>query len=272
MIRHSKKRPLLVVIAAILLLNIAFLLRIKFVEKFADFSAFRVVFYPSKLTINFFGYIALKLNKIYDLSLAHDQLQLERSKRLVLEAENSLLKQKIASLERLESLEKVKKEYPFQIEITKIIGRNPLFWHQYIIVEGGEDRNFTVGMPVITKDGLVGKITKVYPEYSKVLLLIDPEFSVDVRGYDSNVLALCSGVGTSVMKISYVPRFEEMSVGEVLVTSGLDKSFPEGIPVGYLIEVNKPFGAYFLDAYVIPVVDVLKITEVMVVKDFGKKK
>jgi len=268
----NKRRLLITLVAAFLLLNLAFLFKVEIINRIANISVFKVVFFPSRVSIMFFDYVGEKYAKLKMLSRSYDMLQIEKKEKQLLEVENRFLKEKLLSLERINSLEELKNKYPFKIEISKIIGRNPLFWHQHIIIEGGTDRGFQPGMPVMTKDGLVGKITVVYPEHSKVLLLIDPEFSVDVRGQDSGVLALCSGVGTSVMKINYVPRFEELKLGEMLVTSGLDMAFPPGIPVGYLIEINKPFGAYFLDAYVIPVVEILKVREVMVVKEFGKKK
>ncbi len=268
----NRKRLVLFLIAVFLLFNILFLFKIELVNRFAGFSVFRIIFYPSRLALGAVNFLADRVTKIKQLSRAYDMFVMEKKQREILEAENRLLKEKLSSFERLNSLKEIEKKYPFRIETSRIIGRNPLFWHQHVLIEGGKDREFSPGMPVMTKDGLVGKITQVFSDYSQVLLVIDPEFSVDVRGENSGVLALCSGIGTSIMKINYVPRFEELKLGEMMVTSGLDMAFPEGIPVGYLIEVNKPFGAYFLDAYVIPVVDVLKIREVMVIKEFGKKR
>lgn len=269
---QTKKRLFAVIITAFLLFNIAFLFKIGLVNKLANISIIKIIFLPSRAALHLIDYTTEKITKAKMLSVAYDMFLKEKKERQILEAENTLLKEKISSLERIAALDDLKKRYPFKIEISKVVGRNPLFWHQHILIEGGNNRGFEPGMPVMAKEGLIGKITVVYPEYSKVLLLIDPEFSVDVRGQDSNVLALCSGIGTSVMKINYVPRFEELKVGEMVVTSGLDMSFPQGIPVGYLIEVNKPFGAYFLDAYIIPAVDVLKIREVMVITSYGKLK
>lgn len=267
-----KKRLLVFLISAFLLLNLAFLFKIELINKFANISIFQLFFYPSKMALRSIDFVGEGIDKLKKLSRAYDMLIIERREREKLEVENLLLKEKVMSLERMKTLEEFRKRYPFKIEYSRVISRNPVFWHQHVIIEGGEDKEFKPGMPVMTKDGLVGKITMVYKEYSRVLLLTDPEFSVDVRGVDSEILALCSGLGVSVMKINYVPRFEEFKIGELVVTSGLDMSVPPGIPVGYLIEVNKPFGSYFLDAYVIPVVDVLKLRDVIVIKEFSVAK
>lgn len=220
------------------------------------------------------GFMAQSMNLVNSIINAKRILQENEELRRKIDAinlENMFLKKEIINLERLNNIENYAKKFPFSVEISKVVGRNPKLWHQYLIIDGGKDRQFTPGMPVITKDGLIGKITEVYDNYSKILLLVDPDFSVDVRGEKSGVLALCSGIGTSVLKINYVPKFEDLVLGETLVTSGLDGAFPEGIPVGYVVEINKPFGDYFLDAYVVPVVDILKVREVIIVKTFPRK-
>lgn len=232
---------------------------------------FKVILFPSYVVKSLSTHSMNFLKSVVNAKKILRENEELRRKNDALNLENMFLKKEVANFERINNIESYAKKFPFSVEISKVVGRNPKLWHQYLIIDGGENKQFLPGMPVITKDGLIGKITEVYDSYSKILLLIDPDFSVDVRGEKSGVLALCSGIGTSVIKINYVPKFEDLVLGETLVTSGLDGAFPEGIPVGYVIEINKPFGDYFLDAYVIPVVDILKVKEVIVVKSFPRK-
>lgn len=231
---------------------------------------FRFLIYPAYTLNKSLIYLGEKKDKILNLSKAYDELQNLKKQNLALQSEILLMKKQLESLESQLGLEKLKKNYPFTINVTKVVARNPLLWHQYVIIDGGEDNGFKEGMPVITKEGLVGKISEVYQSTSKVLLLVDQDFACDVRGEKSDILALVSGTGTSVLKLNYVPKYEEFTAGETLVTSGFDNSFPQGIPVGYIVEINKPFGSYFLEAYVIPYVDVLRLKEVMVIKDYKR--
>lgn len=257
----------------ILLLGNLFYLSFSNKFSFLDKSPlFRIFIYPAYLANKTVYYLSDKKNKLLNLSKAYDELEYEKRQNYILETEISLLKKQIESLETQLNIEKTKKIYPFSIEVTKVIGRNPLLWHQFVIIDGGRDKGFSPGMPVITKEGLVGKIIEVYENSSKVLLLIDQDFACDVRGDKSNILALSSGTGTSIMKLSYVLKFEEFLPGETLVTSGLDNSFPPGIPVGFIVEISKPFGSYFLEAFVMPYVDVLRLKEVMVIKGFKREK
>ncbi len=256
----------------LLSLNLFFLGFSNKYKSLAEQSFFRFLIYPAYLLNNFFIYIGEKKDKIYNLSRAYDELEMVRKENLALKSETLLMRKQIESLENLLNLDKQKKIYPFTISVSKVVARNPLLWHQFIVIDGGNDSNYRPGMPVITNDGLVGKISEVYQNTSKVLLLVDQDFACDVRGEKSDILALLSGTGTSVLKLNYVPKYEEFLPGETLVTSGYDNSYPEGIPVGYIVDINKPFGSYFLEAFVMPYVDVLRLKEVMVIMDYKKKR
>lgn len=262
------RRVFYTLLIILLILNIFYLVYTNKYKSAGYFNYFRFLIYPAYVFNKSFILIKEKKDKLFNLSRAYDELQKTKKENLILQSEISFLKEKIKNLESQLNLENTKKNYPFTIFVTKVIARNPLLWHQFIIIDGGKDSGFEEGMPVITKEGLVGKISEIYAKTSKVLLLVDQDFACDVRGEKSNILALASGTGTSVLKLNYVPKYEDFSPGETLVTSGLDTSFPPGIPVGYIVEINRPFGSYFLDAYVIPYVDVLRLKEVMVIKNF----
>lgn len=264
------RRVLYALLIVLLSLNLFYLGFSNKYKSLNSLSFLRFLIYPSYLLNKSFIYLVEKKDKLLNLSKAYDESEILRKQNLILQSEILLMKKQIESLENQLNIEKLKKNYPFEINASKVIGRNPLLWHQFVIIDGGEDNGFKEGMPVITKDGLVGKISEVYQDTSKVLLLVDQDFACDVRGEKSDILALASGTGTSVLKLNYVPKYEDFIPGETLVTSGFDNSFPQGIPVGYIVEINKPFGSYFLDAYVIPYVDVLRLKDVMVIKDYKR--
>lgn len=264
------RRALYALLIILLTLNLFYLCSSNKYKSSDSFSFFRFLIYPAYLLNKSFIYLSEKRDKLLNLSKAYDDNETLKKQNLIMQSEILLMKKQIESLESQLNIEKLKKSYPFEINATKIVGRNPLLWHQFVIIDGGKDRGFKEGMPVITIDGLVGKISEVYNDTSKVLLLVDQDFACDVRGEKSDILALASGTGTSVLKLNYVPKYEEFAPGETLVTSGFDNSFPQGIPVGYIVEINKPFGSYFLEAYVIPYVDVLRLKEVMVIKNYKR--
>ncbi len=264
------RRVIYTLFIILLIINLFYLSFHKRLSALESKAPIRFLLYPSYWLSKGYYFFDSQIDKLLNLSKAYEEAQDLRKKVNLLNAENLLLKNQIESLESRLNLEKIKKSYPFSIEVSRVIGRNPLFWHQYVIIEGGRDRDFLAGMPVIAENGLVGKIVEVYHNASKVLLIIDQDFACDVRGDRSDILALSVGTGSSVMKLNYVPKYEDFKPGETLVTSGLDNSFPPGIPVGFIVEISKPFGSYFLEAFVMPYVDVLRLKDLMVIKSFKK--
>ncbi len=264
------RRVLYALFIILLLINLFYLSSHNKLSALENKPGMRILLYPAYLISKTYYFFDHTVDKILNLSRAYDEAQLLKSRINILNTEVLLLRKQIETLENQLNLEKIKKSYPFNMEVSKVIGRNPLFWHQYVIIDGGKDKGFSPGMPVIAEGGLVGKIIDVSHNNSKVLLVVDQDFACDVRGDKSNILALSVGTGSSVMKLNYVPKYEEFEPGETLVTSGLDNSFPPGIPVGFIVEISKPFGSYFLEAFVMPYVDVLRLDNVMVIKGFKK--
>ncbi len=87
-------------------------------------------------------------------------------------------------------------------------------------------------MAVINADGVVGRVSAAYPTSSQVLLITDQSFSAGVVSAKSRVEGILKGLGRSECGVYYIPRDEKIEVGEWFYTSGEDRIFPRGLPVG----------------------------------------
>ena len=87
-------------------------------------------------------------------------------------------------------------------------------------------------MAVVTPDGIVGKVIAAYPTASEVLLITDPAFAAGVISQKNRVHGTLKGQGYSAVKVDYVPIEEKVEPGEWFYTSGDDRIFPKGLPVG----------------------------------------
>ena len=94
-------------------------------------------------------------------------------------------------------------------------------------------------MAVITPDGIVGKVLAAYPTASQVLLITDPDFAAGVVSRNGLVRGTLKGQGTPQCKVDYVPFELKVEPGEMLFTSGDDRIFPRGFPVG-VVKVVRP--------------------------------
>lgn len=144
---------------------------------------------------------------------------------------------------------------------ANVIGRGYDRFLSAVIIDKGEPDGVRKDMPVITPAGLVGKVHAVRGGYAEVLLLRDPMFSAAVRLQQSRQEGVVSGTGGRMLVLKYIPPEEPVAVGEVVVTSGLDGIFPEGVPVGTVAAINRDGGGFFQHIDIFPFQDDAKVEE-----------
>lgn len=150
--------------------------------------------------------------------------------------------------------------------IVSLVGDN---FMDRVELDVGSSSGVRIGSPVVTESGLVGKVTAVSSGYSTVTLITDPQSNVGVRLSESGEVGIARGdkVG-SPMRVDLLAVDAKTKVGEVLVTSGLQRSaFPPGIPVGKVRSVR--VGSIQLEVTLDPVVDLGQLTFVKVLLPGG---
>ncbi len=202
-------------------------------------------------------------------------------RRLALrEEENTRLKKEVAELllerqkyretalenKRLRELLQFRETRKDYIATCRVIARGIDHWSNTLLLDKGAKDGLAKDMTAITPRGLAGKITDVTDSYAHLLLLTDINFSAAVRLQESRMEAILSGTGTGECVLKYVPRDEEVKVGDVVVTSGLDALFPPGIPVGYVSKVDAKGSGTFQYIEVAPYQDDAKMEEVIAVR------
>jgi len=137
---------------------------------------------------------------------------------------------------------------------------------QLLVIDRGEEDGVTRMKPVITADGVVGRVHTATAHGAEVLLITDRSSSVAVQVDRSRTRGNVRGLGRPEMcKLDYALRAEDMADGDLLVTSGTDGVFPRGLPVGKVTQLKKSGNGLFQDAMVAPAVDVTRVEEVLVV-------
>jgi rod shape-determining protein MreC len=195
--------------------------------------------------------------------------------------ENELLKFDIdrlkADLQRLDFLDQennqlknlleVKNSKKFKTEAVSIIYSRFDPFNQKIIIDGGQNKNFQAGQPVIDALGLVGQISNVFPETSEVTLLIDKRMSVPIQIQRNGLRAITNGDGQSEMiLISYLPSSVDVIQGDIVRTSGIDTIYPEGLAVAEIVEINHDPKLPFAKIICKPIASIRNHTHLLVVK------
>ncbi|CCQ10401.1 Rod shape-determining protein MreC [Pseudoalteromonas luteoviolacea B = ATCC 29581] len=135
---------------------------------------------------------------------------------------------------------------------------NP-YSHQVVINRGTVDGAYE-GQPVIDEMGIVGQLLKVGTTTSRVILMTDTTHATPVRILRNDVRTVVEGIGkVDKMRLSHVPHSLDIRIGDVLVTSGLGGTFPEGYPVAVVTEINRDEGQPFAQVYAEPVAQLDRI-------------
>ena len=166
-----------------------------------------------------------------------------------LKLENVFLKNELNTAERAKALSVFQARTPSKTLAATVIGTGAGSNAKVIYVDAGSARGVERGMAVVTPDGIVGKVIAAYPTASEILLATDSDFAAGVVSQDGTVRGTVKGLGTPLLKIDYVPLQEKVQVGEWFYTSGDDRIFPHGFPVGIVRSVrdSQPFKEILLD-------------------------
>lgn len=149
-----------------------------------------------------------------------------------------------------------------------VIGRDISPFLQYIIIDKGTQDGIRYGMPVVTQQGLVGRIDAVIANAARVKLITDSTSLVNVRLQSADIEAQLLGSLTGDLSLDMIPMEENIEPGDVVLTSGLGGNYPPNIFVGQVLSTQRRDNALFQTASVQPIVDFASINAVLVVNDF----
>lgn len=183
--------------------------------------------------------------------------------------ELALAKEEKAELDRLRKLVSIDYLTEWKSVGTRILawrlGANDFF--ESFVLSKGFFSGAKVGTPIINADGLVGRVLKAGPYTSIALLLTDSGSSVSVISEKGRVSGILQGNGhNQLLSMRFVKQNEEIKPGERIITSGLDLSFPKGIPVGEVVSVEYGSNS-MLDIQVKPLVVFDKLEEVLLLQN-----
>jgi rod shape-determining protein MreC len=149
-----------------------------------------------------------------------------------------------------------------------VIGREISPFLQYIIIDRGTDHGIRYGMPVVTQQGLVGRVEAVIASASRVKLITDSTSVVNVRLQTADIEAQLIGSLTGDVFLDMIPFDEVIDPGDVILTSGLGGNYPPNVFVGQVLSTQRRDNELFQTASVQPIVDFTSLNAVLVVSNF----
>jgi rod shape-determining protein MreC len=199
---------------------------------------------------------------LHDADAENRRLRAENGQ---LKLDNIFLKNELNRADRAKALELFQSRTASKAVAATIIMMGAGSNSKEVFVDRGSASGVMRGMAVVTPDGIVGIVRAAYPTASEVLLITDADFAAGVISKKNQVRGTLKGDGTPVCKVDYVPFEDKVEPGDWFYTSGDDRVFPSGFPVGVVKSVRP--GQPFQEILVEPaglkrgIEDVLILTE-----------
>jgi rod shape-determining protein MreC len=187
-----------------------------------------------------------------------------------LQMEQVRLKQDADQARRLQVLLDFKEKFISKTVAAQVIATSGTEQSRLITIDKGSNDHIKPDMPVITPDGIVGKVKEVFPLSSQVLLINDHDSGAGVILEHSRLQGIVKGTPLGELQIDGIMSDEKVEPGEHVITSGGDRIYPKGYSVGTVIgSAPDPQNDPFLAIKVKPAADLNRLEEVLVITEMA---
>ena len=184
--------------------------------------------------------------------------------------EDARLNEDATMARRVQALLGFKEQYVDSTVAAQVIGTSGSEQSRVLYIDKGSNDGIKPDMAVITPTGIVGKIVQTAPEWSQVLPINDQFSGVGAALKDSRLQGILKGAPNGATTLQYIMSDEKVVPGEAVITSGGDRIFPKGLPVGTVASIA-PGKDLFLTIRVIPAAHLDQLEEVLVVTHITEK-
>jgi rod shape-determining protein MreC len=230
---------------------------------------------PHQLTLDFIGPLQSAVTRTFSgvAALKNDYLALrsvrEENKRLQALVDKYLTelgeyREGYATYLHLQELLAFKEKLNFEPLAARVVGKEPAYWYQTIVVDRGKKDDVLEGMIALAPNGVVGQVIHTAEHYSKILLAIAPSSAIDAMIQKNRVRGILKGAGENGYVLQYVLKNADVEVGDYLVTAGIGGMFPAGIPLGRVSNILKKQRGMFQEIEVQPHIDFQKLEFVFI--------
>jgi len=172
------------------------------------------------------------LKQIDNLRRENQQLKEQQIQTVAIAREN----------DQLRNLFGWQKQAPWKLKLANVVMRDPANWWRTVQIDLGSRDGIQTNQPVLTAEGLIGRVSSVGYLNSQVVLIGDQNCRVSAlvenATHDMGVLTASGPLDTSLVEMSYLASGANLKSGQGVVTSGLGGVFPRGIPIGKIVDAR----------------------------------
>jgi rod shape-determining protein MreC len=174
--------------------------------------------------------------------------------------------------QRLQSLLAFREHYVYETVPAQIVGTSGTDQARVVYIDKGSEDGLKPDQPVITPDGIVGKVRDVFPHTAQVLEINDQTSGAGVILETTRIRGILRGNAAGQSQIINILPDDRIKPGEKILTSGGDQVFPRGLPVGVVDRiVRDPDRDPYIDILIRPAADLARVEEVLVITRIGDK-
>lgn len=221
-----------------------------------------------KVSITLFSYLEEPLSNVRVYRQALKTNTYLRKQNVLLLDELSRLRSAGQRNEELRKLLQFSRSSDLSLYPVQIVGKELNQINNSLTIDAGTDQDVKKGMPMVSADGLVGKVILTADDYSQVMPFFNTLFRVSAKLQNSNAFGIVSWDGKSIdeIQLDYVPQTIPVDSGEVVTTSGYSNQFPPDLPIGTVVRSVPQEGKETQKIYVKPFVNLFEIAEGFIVK------
>lgn len=165
---------------------------------------------------------------------------------------------------RLQRLLDIKDGLHHRTVAARVIDREHTSLFKTLLINKGTSEGLRVGLPVLSEQGVVGRIIETSWHASRVLLIIDENSNIDALLQRTRAQGILQGAGSAGCNLKYISRVEEVQPGDVVLASGIAGVFPKGLLLGVVTGASRKEGGLFQRIDVAPAVDYGRLEEALV--------
>jgi rod shape-determining protein MreC len=210
---------------------------------------------------NYFGSTAALQEENAALKLKQLRSAPELLQLAALQEENNQLRRLLESQERL----------PGKSVSAEILyaGRDP--FSRKVVIDKGFQSSIQPGQPVIDDVGVIGQVTRVYPLMSEVTLLSDKEQAIPLQVLRNGLRAVAyGGAEGGMLDLRFMAANADIRNGDTLVTSGIDGTYPPGLPVATVARIERDAAYAFAKIFLAPTAGTDRYRQVLVLSNEAK--
>jgi rod shape-determining protein MreC len=217
---------------------------------------------------SFFGSLVSDVASIWT---GYADLRGVRARNEELETENARMRAEIESAraatsenERLRRELELKPLLKYDSVAAEVVARDATAWYKRVTINKGRLSGIKLNQPVVTPDGLVGRVTAVGLNAAQIQLITDEHAGVGGRLTSSRAAGEIKGKDDGFCRFKSISGLDTVREGDAVLTSGLDRIYPAGILIGYVTTVAPGTGAIPLDITVRTAADLDRVEQVLV--------